>query len=128
MSKTSLFVRPLLEFLFPAADEITLQIYHGYIRKSAHVTEYAVLGFLAARAFFTSARPFLKKYWWLVALITVLGVAATDEFNQSFNPARTGTAWDVGIDLLGGAAGTAFWMLLSRFRGRITPSRSSTRS
>jgi VanZ family protein len=125
MSKTSLFVRPLLEFLFPAADEVTLQIYHGHIRKAAHVTEYAVLAFLASRAFFTSARPFLKKYWWLLALVTVAAVAATDEFNQSFNTARTGTPWDVGIDLVGGLVGTALWALADRFRGRIATRRSS---
>ena len=38
MSQTSRFIRPLLEFLFPAAPEETLLIYHGYIRKAAHFT------------------------------------------------------------------------------------------
>lgn len=115
MARTSLFVRPLLEFLFPTADEATLQIYHGYIRKSAHVTEYAVLAILASRAFLTSSKSLLKNHWWTAAIMLTVTVAATDEFNQSFNPARTGTPWDVVIDITGGLLGMACFKILHSF-------------
>jgi VanZ family protein len=82
MSKTSLVIRPILEFLFPGASEETLIAYHAFIRKCAHFTEYGILAF-----------------W---ALLAVALVAAIDETNQSFNPARTGSPWDVLLDVSGG--------------------------
>lgn len=102
MAQTSRFIRPLLELLFPHTSEDTLQIYHAYIRKAAHLTEYAILAFWTARAFANSAKPFLRKYWFIAAFILVLTVASTDEFNQSFDPSRTGSARDVLLDCIGG--------------------------
>ncbi len=102
MSNTSRFIRPLLEFLFPDATEATLLIYHGYIRKFAHFAEYAVLAFWAVLAFSTSSVKFLQKYWYLAAFVLVAVVGSLDEFNQSFNPTRTGSIYDVLIDISGG--------------------------
>ena len=104
--RTSLIIRPILEFLFPSASEETLLFYHGVIRKLAHLTEYAVLGLLACRAF----RNLSRRY--LFALGLVVLVAALDEFNQSFNPLRTGSAWDVAIDVSGGIVAIALTYLV----------------
>ena len=111
MTRTSLIIRPLLEFLFPTATEETLQIYHGLIRKCAHLTEYAVLGFLATRALIRSFR--IGKAVLLAAGLVVF-VAATDEMIQSLNPERTGAAIDVLIDLSGGLAAILVYSLLRR--------------
>ncbi len=102
MSQTSRFVRPLLEFLFPNTAEEMLVIYHGYIRKLAHFAEYAVLGFWASRAFINSNKCFLRRYWYILAFLVVIFIATTDEFNQSLNPARTGSLYDVLLDCSGG--------------------------
>lgn len=102
-SETSRFVRPLLNFLFPNAAEETLVIYHAYVRKLAHFTEYGVLGFFAARAFFDSSREFLRRFPFVFAFLLVLTVACADEFNQSFSRARTGSIYDVLLDCAGGA-------------------------
>ncbi len=102
MSETSRFIRPLLEFLFPQAPEQTLGIYHGYIRKFAHLAEYSMLALLASRAFWGSGIPGLRKYWHVWALAIVFGVAAMDELNQSFDPSRTGSIYDVFLDCVGG--------------------------
>lgn len=118
MAQTSRFIRPLLELLFPTANEATLQIYHGYIRKGAHVTEYAILAFLAARALLTSSKPFVKRYWWLAVLAVTFAVASMDEFNQSFDPSRTGSIWDILIDGAGGTAGIVVYTLTRRWFGR----------
>jgi VanZ family protein len=121
MQQTSRFIRPLLQFLFPAADEAALQIYHGYIRKAAHVTEYAILAILAARAF-SAAKPFLRSFWFVWAIGLVISVASLDEFNQSFEPSRTSTPWDVALDVAGGVLGAGFFIavrgLLKRRRLR----------
>jgi len=107
-SETSRIIRPLLEFFFPTASLETITFYHGIIRKIAHLTEYAVLGFLAMRAFAAGRAV-------LTSSVILIGVATIDEINQSFNPARTGAVMDVLIDLAGGAAAILVIRLL---RGR----------
>ena len=102
MSQTSIFIRPILLFLFPSAPEETLVIYHGYIRKFAHFTEYAALAFFAFRAFSSSSNRFLQKYRFFVSLILVFSIASLDEFNQSFLTSRTSSFWDVLLDTAGG--------------------------
>src|SRR5215213_7391741 len=99
---TSIIIRPLLEWIFPAAPAATLDIYHGYIRKLAHFTEYGVLGFLAARAFWYSSRPALRKFWFVWAFLFVVFIASFDEYNQSFNTLRTGSIYDSLLDASGG--------------------------
>lgn len=122
MARTSIFVRPVLEFLFPGAPEETLIIYHGYVRKLAHFTAYAILGFWGWRAFINSANRFLQNYWFLSSLLLITIIALLDEFNQSFNAARTGSMRDVGIDICGGLAMLAFIMLCSNL---YSPRRSA---
>ncbi len=102
MSNTSRIIRPLLKFLFPNAPEETLIIYHNYIRKAAHFTEYAGLAFFAARAFSSSSKKFLRKFWFAFAFVLVAFIASIDETNQSFNSARTGSVYDVLLDCFGG--------------------------
>ncbi len=102
MTNTSRFVRPVLIWLFPNAPEDLITVYHGYVRKSAHFVEYAILAFWAARAFWGSARPVLNRYWYAVAFAVIFFTAALDEFNQSFNAARTSSPYDVALDCVGG--------------------------
>lgn len=102
MSNTSRFIRPLLEFLFPNSSEEVLVVYHGYIRKLAHLTEYAILAFWASRAFRRSSAELLQKFWFIISLALVFLVASIDEYNQSFNALRTGSIYDVLIDFSGG--------------------------
>ena len=118
MAETSRFIRPLLEFVFPNAPDETLQIYHFYIRKSAHFTEYAILAFWAAHAFADSAKPFLRKYWFAISFILVFTIASIDEFNQSFDSSRTSSARDVLLDCAGGAAMILIFYLTKTFRSK----------
>ena len=101
-TRTSPLIRPLLEFIFPGATEEILIIYQGYVRKFAHFAEYAALAFFASRAFWNSAIEFLRKFWQLAAFGLIFTIAAIDEYNQSFNSLRTGSIYDVLIDLSGG--------------------------
>ena len=99
---TSRIVRPLLLWLFPGISEERLQLAHLLIRKAAHLTEYAVLGWLAARAFVTSSRNLLQQHWFLASLFLIMLQAAMDEYHQSFVATRTGSAYDSLIDITGG--------------------------
>ena len=118
MSNTSRFIRPLLEFLFPNSPEETLIVYHNYIRKLAHVTEYAILAFWASRAFSTSRLKFLRRFWFVFAFILVALIASIDETNQSYIASRTGSIYDVLLDVSGGATMILIFYLVSEYRKR----------
>ena len=89
---------------------------HFITRKLAHFTEYAILGFLAARAFSTSPRPAIRSRWFLISLILVVTYALLDEYHQSFVPTRTPSVWDSVIDMAGGL--TALLVMRARARRR----------
>lgn len=114
MTNTSRFLRPILVFLFPSADETTLLFYHGIVRKLAHFTEYAILGALAVRAFVR------LHYRYAFSLLIVVAVAFADEFGQSFRPSRTASIVDVGIDIAGG------WVIIASLYILIRKRRTAT--
>lgn len=114
LSATSKFIRPLLLFLFPNSPEETIQLMHFYIRKAAHFTEYAILALLAMRAFTKGAVAWLKAHPYIFSILLVTAIALLDEFNQSFNPARTGSGWDSAIDISGGIVALAVWYLTTK--------------
>jgi len=118
MSNTSRFVRPLLDFLFPNAPEELLIVYHGYIRKLAHVTEYAILSFWACRAVSKSSQNFLRRLWFVCAFVLVFIVASIDETNQSFLNSRTGSIYDVLLDISGGLAMILVFYWWAKYRRR----------
>jgi VanZ family protein len=120
-SNTSRIIRPLLLWLFPHITEGSIQSVHFFVRKAAHLTEYAVLALLAARAFRASGLTALRRAWWLASFALVAAVALTDEYHQSFLPSRTGTIYDSLLDMTGGAtalAVLALWLAARRRRVR----------
>src|SRR5437868_2832413 len=62
MNETSRIIGPILHLLFPAISPETEGLVHFYVRKAAHLTEYAILGVLACRAFVKSS------YWPAIAI------------------------------------------------------------
>ena len=104
---TSRVVRPLLLWLYPDISEASLDTVHLLVRKASHCAEYALLALLAARAFRTSSRDALKRFWWLAAFALVACVSLADEYRQSFVPSRAGTIYDSLLDMAGGAAALA---------------------
>src|SRR5437870_3232460 len=100
-SHTSIVLRPVL-WLFPHASEATLATIHLLVRKAGHLTEYAILALLAARAFRTSSRELLRNRWFWLSLLFVVAYSLSDEFHQSFVPSRTASIYDSMIDSVGG--------------------------
>jgi VanZ family protein len=123
-SNTSRVIEPLLRWLVPDISEARLAAAHFAVRKLAHFTEYALLALLAARAFLGSSKSSLRRRWLVAALALVVAVALTDEFNQSFNPARTGTIRDSLLDAVGGS--TAL-VVLGYLRARRAQSQNRLR-
>jgi VanZ family protein len=80
------------------------------IRKLGHLIAYGILGALAWRA---DRRAF-------IALAIALLVASTDEWRQSHTLTRTGTPWDVLLDVAGSWLGiVAAQRIVKRFATRI---------
>jgi VanZ family protein len=99
---TSRIIGPLILWLFPSTSPETLEVVHLITRKLAHITEYAILGFLAARAFRTSPHPAINRRWFLICLALVAIYALLDEYHQSFVPSRTASISDSLIDMAAG--------------------------
>ena len=74
------------------------------LRKLAHTTEYAVLGFLLLRAIGREG----------LAVLAGVGYAATDELHQHFVPGRHGAVYDVAIDAVGVLVGVYIVPRLAR--------------
>jgi VanZ family protein len=105
---SSLFFEPLMRWLFPTMSAATLGEIHHLFRKTAHLTEYAILGALFWRAIRRPVRRDARPWRWDeagLALAVVFAYAASDEFHQIFVPSRTALVSDVLIDTSGGAAG-----------------------
>ena len=102
-ANTSMIVGPLLNFFFPDMSDASRELVHMYVRKTAHFTEYAVLASLAFRAFSRSSGV-VYQIRWVLPIVLVAAVASLDEFNQSYEAARTGSPYDVLMDICGGVA------------------------
>ncbi len=112
MSETSRFIRPLLQFIFPSASFETIEIYHGYIRKAAHLVEYAILTLFTIRALAASSNVKLRDLRYVLPVALAATVATIDEVNQSFSLSRTGSGWDVVLDVTGSVIMSALlWSL-----------------
>ena len=98
---TDSWLRPFLVRLFPAATPHTIDAIHAAIRKAAHFTEYAVFGWLIARAL-RDARGW-QLHHALLAVALAGAYAVSDEVHQIFVPGRTAAVGDVLIDVLGAA-------------------------
>ena len=111
---TSTVLRPLVLWFLPTISEAKLATVHFILRKLGHFTEYAILAYLARRAFVSSSYDFLRRYWFQWALGLVVAYALLDEFHQSFVPSRTASIYDSLIDVAGGIT---VLLLMKLFRG-----------
>jgi VanZ family protein len=111
-ANTSQIFRPVILWLFPTLSESRLETLHFLVRKMGHFTEYAVLGFFAWRAFVTSSNEFIQRHWFQLGSGLVVFYALLDEFHQRFEPTRTGSIYDSGIDVAGGLTVLLFCKLL----------------
>lgn len=96
------FVRPVLLWLFPGISEGQLGGIHFLTRKVSHLVEYAILAFLARRAFITSSHAGIQRRWFQLGLLLVVLCSLLDEFQQSFAPSRSASIVDSIVDVIGG--------------------------
>lgn len=114
---TSLIIEPIVRFLIPGISQQALDVIHEIVRKSAHVTEYFILGVFLFRAFRADSRQQRIGRWAILSIIVVALYASSDEIHQIFVPGRTPSPIDVCIDTVGGSVAqwaSALWLRRSR--------------
>lgn len=112
--QTQQHVMPALHVVAPWMPAAGAQTIHALLRKLSHVTEYAILAFLWARAFRSGSRLGLHTAL-IAALAVCLSCAIVDEVHQTRAPGRHGSVSDVALDSLGAVA----MLLIVRARPRI---------
>ena len=112
--RSSRLIEPFIRWFFPNLSQDEIWPIVLFVRKCAHLTEYAILALLLWRAL-RAVSSKTTGWSWLVARYAWLGVVAyaiTDEVHQCFVPTRMGSPWDVLLDSIGGAVGLlALWAL-----------------
>jgi len=98
--QTQRHLLPALQTLAPWILPSSAQTVHTVLRKLSHLTEYAVLALLWARAFRSGSRVGLRTASW-AALAVCLSCAIVDEVHQTQAPGRHGSVRDVALDSLG---------------------------
>jgi VanZ family protein len=99
---TSRIIVPFLNFLYPGLAPHRVDMIHGLLRKTGHVTEYFLLGILFFHAFRSNSSHKWRLRWAMWAMIGVFFYAVSDEFHQIFVSSRTASFLDIGIDSAGG--------------------------
>lgn len=91
--------------------------FHYFVRKSAHFTEYAILGGLLFRAFRTGDPVRWRFRWALYSFVFAASWALLDELHQSFTQKRGGSIWDSLLDSSGALSMLiAIWIVARRPR------------
>ena len=121
------FVEPFLHWLLPGVADATIQMLHFLVRKSAHMTEYALLAWLCWRAIRQPQTRRSQPWNWNEAgraLGLVAAYSASDELHQHFIPGRTGQFSDVAVDVAGAIVG--LFVLWAGVRWAEKPTRTRT--
>lgn len=107
----------IMKFLFPNATETDGVVDDFWLRKLAHLIEYALLGSAVGgiNAFF---RRQFSRHIVGGALFGILSVAVIDEFIQGFN-GRNSSVGDVIIDFCGALLGVVFTVFIIWFLKNI---------
>ncbi len=120
-ANTNRYLDPLLRFLLPGISTAQLLVAHTIVRKTAHFTEFFILGSLAYWACRRGRAPRWRSAWMLQALGLGVLYAFIDEAHQVLVPTRTSSVIDSGIDSLGAATSQAFIYLRHLVFTRLAP-------
>ena len=116
-NQTSRIIVPILTFFFPGLSPDQLDLWHGVIRKLAHITEYFILALFTYRSIKYGQTDLAEAR--LRTMTFVVLAASLDEIHQRFTAFRTPSPVDVGYDCLG--AVWALWLITTYEIRRLRP-------
>ena len=99
--QTSRTIAPLLRWLKPNISVEAIAQVQFFVRKGAHLSEYAILALLLWRALRISVPQANMSILAGIVLLASAVFAVSDEFHQSFVASRTASPVDVLIDICG---------------------------
>jgi len=117
--RTSRIIGPWLRWFNPDISDDAIRRVQLVVRKTAHVTEYAILAALLWRAIRRPTKDDERQWSWREAALAIAvagGYAVTDELHQHFVASRFGSVWDVLLDTLGATAGVFILWTIGRWR------------
>ena len=120
---TGRYIDPLLRYFFPRITGAEFVLWHSVIRKSAHFTEFFILGSFTFWALRRGRWPRWRASWMLQALALAVLYSLADEVHQAFAPSRTPSLFDSGIDSFGAAVSQAVIYLRHLVLTRLAPLR-----
>ena len=93
---------------------LSIEQFHFIVRKTAHVSEYFILGLLV----FVALKPYTMTFQRKMLIVFLFGIAfaSVDEFTQTFVEGRVGVFTDVLIDSVGVMLSLALVSIGQRFR------------
>ena len=106
-AETSKIFIPVLRFLFPHLRQPELNLWHGVVRKLAHITEYFILTLLVYRSLKHEALDPVQTKLTTITFVTL--AAGLDELHQRFTAFRTPSPVDVAYDCFGAVC--ALWLI-----------------
>jgi len=122
---TNRYLDPFLRYFFPKLGPSGFVLAHSVVRKSAHMTEFFILGALAYWASRRGRRSHWRLRWAVQAMLLAIVYALLDETHQMFVPNRTGSYLDSVIDCVGALVSQVVIYLLPR-RTQTTEHRTQT--
>jgi len=114
---TAKILRPIIEFFLPDFSRADMFLLLTAIRKASHVTVYGLLALLILRALWIGSVQSLLVSVGLTTFL-VAAMALADETRQASSAVRTGSSWDVLLDVGGAAAVAALLIGLRANRRR----------
>ncbi len=103
----------IMKFLFPNTTETNGMVDDFWLRKTAHLVEYALLGAVVGGVIVYFRRRF-SRHIIGGSLFGILSIAVMDEFIQGFN-GRNSSVGDVILDFCGAVIGLGLEMLIIWF-------------
>jgi VanZ family protein len=116
-NQTSRTIIPILTFFFPGLSPDQLDLWHGVIRKLAHIMEYFILALFTYRSIKYDQTDLAEAK--LRTMTFVVLAASLDEIHQRFTAFRTPSPVDVGYDCVG--AVWALWVITTYEIRRLRP-------
>lgn len=112
-ARESSFLMRLLKPLLDPKGLISSKVFHHYLRKAAHFTEYAALGFCMS-GLLLSVEWRRERMRIPTAVLACLLIAVADEGIQLVSVDRGAQLRDVALDFCGALVGLALFLLLTR--------------
>jgi len=113
---TSRIIGPILKWISPEISNESIAFVQFFLRKTAHIIEYAFLAILLCNAIVRRLKEFSAKVLIVRSVFISLIYAASDEWHQSLSAGRIGSLMDVSIDGVGALFGALSFLWIFKYK------------